>query len=194
MAPKLSETDRRLLGLALEKYRVEWDEPLGRIHPHLAVDRCVARPEDWLGSPGRPGIVGWKSRRALAKASWDPGVPRVTKAAFTLASSGSSEKLIEAVELLDGLGGVGVRVATAILMFYDPGNFSVMDVNAWRSLVHLGFVDVFDLWYEDSEHYPKYNRTCIELSRQFRHALRDTDRALWILGDTAGHPEEYETP
>ena len=190
--PQLAARNRILLELALGEYKLEWDEPLERIHPHLWQDKCVSRRQDWLGGGERKGIVGWKAARVLGKASWEARVPRDTRAAFSKASKGIDEELVSAVDLLDRLPGVGVRMATAILMFYDPDRFSVMDVNAWRSLVHIGFADAFDFWYEDAADYPAYNMACRQLSEQFRHNLRDTDRALWILGATAGNPKEYE--
>src|SRR5207245_7328325 len=107
---------------------------------------------------------GWASR--------GPRVRRVTGKAFAQAAGGSDEDLKGAVEKLDELPGVGVRMATAVLMFYDPKRFTVMDVNAWRSLVHLGFVHAFDFWFEESKDYPPFNKTCLELSRQFHHSLR----------------------
>src|SRR5439155_4716683 len=135
---------------------LEWDEPIGRIHPSLQGDRCVARREDWIGQGDRKGIIAWKAARALGTATWDEQVPRVTRKAFALASTGSRDGLLKAVEMLDDLPGVGVRIATAILMFYDPERFSVMDVNAWRSLVYTGFAGPFDFWFEESEDYPAY--------------------------------------
>ena len=83
-------------------------------------------------------------------------------------------------------------MATAILMFYDPERYSVMDVNAWRSLVYIGFADPFDFWYEEAEDYPAYNETGLRLSREFHRTLRETDRALWVLGASMGDPQAYE--
>ncbi len=191
MAPTLSDGHRRLLEIALEKYPTDWDEAVERVHPHLRADRCVRRREDWLGKPGRPGIVGWKSTWALTKATWGRAVPRVTREAFALAATGSRENLVRSVEKLDELPGVGVRMATAILTFYDPLKFTVMDVNAWGSLVHLGIADPFDFGYELAEDYPPYNDACRELSLSFHHTLRETDRALWVLGASKGRPDDY---
>jgi hypothetical protein len=192
MASTLSSTNRGRLERALRAYDVKWDEPIEKIHPHLQRDRCVSARADWIGTKENKGIVRWKAARALKRARWSWKVPDSTREAFALASSGSKRGLVAAVKLLDELPGVGVRMATAILMFYDPGKFSVMDVNAWRSLVHLGFADAFDFWYEDAADYPAYNEACLVLSQEFHHTLRDADRALWTLGDAEGDLEAYE--
>ena len=184
---------RNLLEIALGKYDLEWDEPIGRIHPNLERDCCVARKEDWVGQRDRKGIIAWKAARVLGKATWDEQIPRVTRKAFAHASTGSHDGLVTAVDWLDDLPGVGVRMGTAILMFYDPERYSVMDVNVWRSLMHIGFADPFDFWFEESEDYPAYNEACLRLSREFRRTLRETDRALWVLGDSEGNPQAYRT-
>ena len=193
MLPKLTARSWSLLERALRKYNLEWDEPIGRIHPNLRRDGCVARKEDWVGRGVRKGIIAWKAARILGKATWDLEIPRTTRRAFELASTGSQDELTKAVELLDDLSGVGVRMATAILMFYDPERYSVMDVNAWRSLIYIGFADTFDFWYEDAEDYPAYNEARLRVSREFHRTLRETDRALWALGDSEGNPQAYET-
>ncbi len=194
VASALLVRHRNLLKIALGKYELEWDEPIGRIHPNLRRDRCVALKEDWVGQGDRKGIIAWKAARVLGKATFDEQIPRVTRKAFARASTGSRDGLVEAVDWLDDLPGVGVRMATAILMFYDPERYSVMDVNAWRSLVHIGFADPFDFWYEESEDYPAYNEACLRLSRELHHTLRETDRALWVLGDAQGDLQSIRRP
>ncbi len=106
-------------------------------------------------------------------------ISKSTDSAFELARKGAA---IEAVEELCKLNGVKTRMATAILTFYDPDHYTVLDWRAWRSLVHLRVLDAFECWFEDPGDYPPYLDACRQLAAWFRHSLRDTDRALWELG------------
>ncbi|MEM3829195.1 MAG: hypothetical protein QXP36_08290, partial [Conexivisphaerales archaeon] len=58
-------------------------------------------------------------------------IENVTREAFKLAEEGDVEK---AIEKLDDLYGVDVRTTSAILTFYNPQKFGVIDKNAWKAL------------------------------------------------------------
>lgn len=97
-----------------------------------------------------------------------------TRAAFE--RSDPAEKL----RTLTRLNGVGPSIATAILMFYDPETYTVMDPNATAGLAQLG------CWphaHESSiDRYEEYCRICRDLAAETGLSLRDVDRALFMLG------------
>ncbi len=189
---ELTEENRKLLKEALLWYR-NHDESWAKIHSDyekediklerlsrvFQQDGQISNVKDFLD------VVRWKSPRSLGYAKKNRNhekLRQITRKAFDLASK---EKLVEALKLLSSgeLKGVGVRMATAMLMFYNPTKFTVLDVNVYRSLVHLKVLDSFDCWFENSEDYPIYLESCRRVSIWFRHNLRDTDRALWRLAN-----------
>lgn len=104
----------------------------------------------------------------------------VTKRAFA-----ETEPRAMATELTD-LKGIGPSIATAILTFYDPEQYTVMDPRATSALVDL------DRWSFPSKaklgFYDSYLQTCRELATDLGLSLRDLDRALWVLGGDDAPP------
>jgi len=69
-------------------------------------------------------------------------------------------------------------MASTILFFCYPDQYTVMDWRAWESLKALGKVkggleDTYECW-------QKYNQVCNELSVQHGVTLRELDKALWM--------------
>jgi len=94
------------------------------------------------------------------------------------------------VESLTSLSGVGVPVASAILLFINPERFTVIDDRAWRVLHETGYLPQ-ELSDDPSvEEYLMYLGTCWALVNEYDVSLRTLDMALWTL-DTeesiAGH-------
>jgi len=182
----LTGAHRRELEKALEHYpQDDWESRLLRDLPvRFQAARCIERKEDFLE------IVRWKAPRQTGHASENrpEKLRRASAQAFALASE---DRVVEAIKSLraPALSGVGTRVATAILMFYEPNRFTVLDKLAWRSLVHLGVLDAFDCWFEEPEDYPPYLGACTRLAKWFQHTLRDTDRALWQLAEDNGRSD-----
>lgn len=190
----VSSKVRRLLKEAREAYDGD-DTRLRVIHPRLRNDERISRWNDFTA------ILKWKADRKKFKDKrserrylhYDERqrslVPRVTKEAFELANEflrdGKSAKdsLIKSIALLDDLKGVDVRMATAILTFYDPQEFTVMDYRAWKALVYIRRASPFDFWFEESTDYPPYLERCKELNQVLGWKLRQTDHALWKLED-----------
>ncbi len=173
----LSPKMRTLLEKALEQYEGKKGENnLLSDLKRFKNDGFIREKEDFIRA------VVWKSPRPKwrAQGNTPEKIQKISRTAFKLAREG---KVPEAIEELTSLEGVGVRMATAILMFYDSSRFTVMDWLAWRSLVHVGRLDAFSCWFDDAATYPTYLKACKQLAKEFGHSLRDTDRALWQLAD-----------
>ena len=118
-------------------------------------------------------ITDWKSARvrSYVQKNKEDYVKAVTKASFQT----KNEKL--KLETLTLLNGVSFRMASAILMFWFPNKYTVMDWRAWSSLKELGFLEG-EL--EDTfECYKAYNDVCIKISKENSVTLRELDKALW---------------
>jgi hypothetical protein len=114
-------------------------------------------------------IVCWKSPRRAALID-DNTDAEIAKALRFAADIRTSEKL--AVEILDGLHGVGVPVASAILTVIHPTKYTVID---FRALESLGV----SKWDGSVNYYLSYLRACSELAIKHDVSLRTLDRALW---------------
>lgn len=101
------------------------------------------------------------------------GIKTVTKEAIELSEREEIEKSI--VKLTE-LQGVGTRVASAILTFYDPKKFGAVDWKAWKTL--------YDETKKDFEpkDYVKYLKDIRELAQKCNITPRNVDLALWYLG------------
>ncbi len=114
-------------------------------------------------------IVCWKSPRRAALID-DNTDAEIAKALRFAADIRTSEKL--AVEILDGLHGVGVPVASAILTTIHPTKYTIID---FRALDSLGV----SKWDGSVSYYLSYLRACSELALKHKVSLRTLDRALW---------------
>jgi hypothetical protein len=99
-------------------------------------------------------------------------IESITKEAIDLANKGMVE---ESIKNLIKLHGVQTRVASAILTFYNPKKFGVVDVNAWKSLYHERKTDF------QPEDYVKYLKDIQELAKQCTLTPRAVDLALWYI-------------
>jgi hypothetical protein len=169
----LDDGVRVMLDFALGKYEAQEQEDtlLSELSKKFQRDGCIADQRDFLE------IVKWKARRALGRARENSSslIQEKTRQAFEKTSRG---QISEALDALAELHGVETRMATALLTFYDPNRFTVMDVNVWRSLVHLGVLKPFECWFEKSKDYPIYWQACQSVAEWYGRGLRNTDRAL----------------
>ncbi len=127
-------------------------------------------------------------------AVWKTGSGRITKKRLNGEKDG---KYIESVtkisldaykehnerlmlEVLTLLPGVKVRMASAILYFCFPEEYTTMDRRAWKALKDLRIlkVDIKD----DFEHWKMYNKACLKTAKDNIVPLRELDKALWVLG------------
>lgn len=118
-------------------------------------------------------IAEWKAARVKGHVMKNDGeyVKEVTQVSL----STKNEKL--KIEILTLLNGVQIRMASAILFFCLPEQYTVMDYRAWDSLKALDKIngeisDTFECW-------QKYNEICQEIAKQNGVSLRELDKALW---------------
>lgn len=120
--------------------------------------------------------AGLWSNHASATENTDDKVNRLINEAVSETDS------TESIETLKGLSGVSDSMATVLLTFAKPGEYTVMDVNAIAALRYL------DMWEgsdeANSQEYPEYLDIVGDISKQFSMNLREVDRALWELGES----------
>jgi hypothetical protein len=100
-------------------------------------------------------------------------VQKITREAIELAEKG---KIKEAVENLKKLYGVRVKVASAILTFYDPENYGVIDKHAWKALYGSEIDD------PTPEQYCNYLRETREIAKKYKMKTHEIDAALYEIG------------
>ena len=118
-------------------------------------------------------IAKWKSARVMGHI--EKNDEQYVKEVTQVSLSTKNEKL--KIEILTMLNGVQIRMASAILLFCFPEQYTVMDYRAWDSLKALDKIngeigDTFECW-------QKYNEICREIAKQNGVSLRKLDKALW---------------
>lgn len=108
----------------------------------------------------------------------------VTNDAFHLTEDDPSpedEEVRQQLRRLSDLTGISAATGSVLLTFWRPDVYTVMDQRALTTLASA------DLWTGDSEatieDYPGYLDVCRSISARTALTLRDTDRALWFLGE-----------
>lgn len=96
-------------------------------------------------------IVGWKFQGSL-KGRRDLTLKRISAVDDAFIRKASNESFNEQDDRLrikklmgrsDGIAGVGLALASVILTFYEPKNFGVYDIHAWREMFGKGPKDLF---------------------------------------------------
>jgi len=101
-------------------------------------------------------------------------VIKITREALKLSAQ---DRVKEAIETLIKLPiGVRVRVASAILTFYDPDRFGVIDRFAWKAIYGVEKDDF------SPDDYAKYLMEIRILAEKYCMKTREVDLALWELG------------
>ena len=113
-------------------------------------------------------IVRWKSKRRIALI--DDNSDSAIAATLRLAGHPDTPE-VQAVGALTLLHGVGIPMASAILMAMQPKKYTVLDYHA---LASLGVAK----WRETAEFYLAYRNFCRELAARLGITMRDLDRAL----------------
>ena len=183
--PVLSKTILNLLVAARDTYRTEltdcdWEEEEANLRafpklPHFDVEqfKFIAK---WKVTTGT-------SRQLLSPRNLQPRnrLVSVTRRSF---NETNPEKAIEAL-VNDceggGLFGVQFAVASAILTFHDPKNYTVLDPRALATLTALGVPDMSPDEYSGN-FYAAYLSECRLLAARAGFTLREMDRALYTLG------------
>ena len=118
-------------------------------------------------------IAEWKAARV--KGHVNKNDEQYIKDITQVSLSTKNERL--KIEILTLLNGVQIRMASAILMFCFPEQYTVMDYRAWDSLkafdkIDEEITDTFECW-------QKYTVICREIATQNGVSLRKLDKALW---------------
>lgn len=93
--------------------------------------------QDFLTKEQLIKILRWKSPRPLNYylTNSEEEIKEITKLAF----STENDKL--KIHILSALKGVNYPSASAVLMFYNPKIYPVLDIRVWRQLYSIGLVD-----------------------------------------------------
>ena len=132
-------------------------------------------------------VIAWK-----LEPRWQPGTFRrlalesdehiadLTRRAFACNDE------LGALLILCDLNGVGPPVASSILLAYDPIRYTVMDVNANKSLHALGELPEGSA--ERAREWPEYLAACRRISARTDLTLRAVDQALYMARGNLSHP------
>lgn len=124
-------------------------------------------------------IVGWKSKRTLP----DFKDNDQDLAEDTVRRALERRSVRQKVDTLqDNLDGVGVPVASALLLFMDPTAYTVIDEKAGGALRDGGHVDAKLSETPTVDEYLTYLGVCHALANEVDVELRTLDRALWVMG------------
>jgi len=214
--------DAKVINQIAFSYPVEYDK---------RIKSLPRRPES-LTFDEFSTIALWKSSRIKSHINSDHNreeVQSVTREAFAYLADVNDDSVMEqsgdmnegagldvwkAVDTLryekgNGLKGVQVRVASAILMAYDPTQFTVMDWRAWSVLNKYQVIDSHIYGYfrgiEDDKEYAQalnsylnradtyvhYLQTCRDIAKNRGVSLRNLDRFLFVLGGAGCLHDEY---
>lgn len=123
-------------------------------------------------------IVDWKSRRAAGyfeDNNPEHGEDIVEQAIET-------RGVVEKVETLTELSGVGIPMASAFLVFMNPTAYTVLDIRAWDTLQATEHLDAELSDSPTVDEYITYLGVCHALANKVDVELRTLDRALWVIG------------
>ena len=166
--------DGQLLPLIRKNLRVEEDEPTAALVARMR----EARGRGYLTASELEAVCYWKSARAihLIRSNRPARVRSATRSA--LAARSERRRL----EFLLELSGVGVPMASAILMLVDPKRYGVLDIRAWQVLHETGMVRMnprgtgltLENWLE-------YVAILRRFARKLHVGARDIGRALFLV-------------
>ena len=96
------------------------------------------------------------------------------------------------IDVLTKLKGVGIPVASAILMLTDPSNYGVIDRRAWEVLYLYGKVQSKKKSFSSND-WVTYLKILRELAQEFKVTPRDIERTLYLYHeDRTGKKEKEE--
>jgi hypothetical protein len=145
---------------------------LNRVGPRVRERGCYDRSD--LLTVGR-----WKAARVLPRldSNTDEMIDYITRTA--LAAPEPIQHLV-----LTLLRGVGVPMASSLLMVWQPDVHTVIDVRAVNSLVVNGGID--DPKPNPYPPYIEYLKVCRAISKRCGRSLRTVDRALYQANGATG--------
>lgn len=156
-----------------KKYDIPYDSNLKGLGDRVRQRRHYDR-DDLLE------IGHWKSARATGRMSrnTDDEIQEITGLALS-----ASEPLRHRILTL--LKGVGVPMASALLMAWDPEKYTVIDVRAVSSLVAHGEISPTE---GKLPPYLEYLQVCREIAQRCDRDLRTVDRALYAAAGATKLP------
>lgn len=133
------------------------------------------------------GLTKWKWAGLWANHAQDntrKELQSITKQAYGITSDSevpSAQDIRRQIQVLKRLKGISTATATVLLTFWKPTVYTVMDQRALASLTSA------DFWTGKAEanieDYPRYLKKVHLIAEDTGLILRDTDRALWYLGE-----------
>lgn len=137
-----------------------------------------AKQRGWLLKEELVSICYWKSARAirLIESNHPQTIKKITQAAFF--SKNETEKMAELIKLR----GVGIPMASSILMLTNPASYGVIDIRAWEVLYKMGTVKSnpkgINFRFTEWEEYICIIRT---LSKKHKVSTRSIERILFTV-------------
>jgi hypothetical protein len=142
----------------------------------FARELSSARKRGYLKKKEMEEICKWKSPRAiwLIRKNTPLGIRTATRQAF----AARNEKL--KIELLTGLKGVSIPMASAILTFINPKRYGVIDIRVWQLLYKMKSVEKkasgvgfnFENWYQ-------FHKIIRHYAKIYNVKARDIERTLF---------------
>jgi thermostable 8-oxoguanine DNA glycosylase len=147
--------------------------------------------QDFLTKAQLLEILTWKSPRPLKRylANSEKDVKEITALAF----STKDDKM--KAHILTALTGVNLPAASAILMFYNPTKFPVIDIRVWQQLHKAKLVDTnpkgqgFKL-----QEWEKYLTVIRSLAKELKLTARQVEKRLFDLDKNTRKGKLYTQP
>lgn len=152
-------------------------------------DRALAdlQGKDWLEPHEASAILVWKLQRVWPEKhlrAFDRNSPETVRDLTRRAFACPDE--LGAILILTVLDGVGIPVASALLVAHDASRYTVADSRAWKSLVNNGHLQgITGSW---KTCWLPYLAACRKISGDAGIALRNVDRALWAADGSTTLP------
>ena len=142
----------------------------------LIKELSATRKRGYLTKPDLIKVCKWKSARAIKhiRRNRADSIRKVTRAAFRT----RSEK--KKLTLLTSLYGVGIPMASAILMLTNPSRYGVIDIRVWQLLLKMGAVITnADGIGFDFKEWNRFLMIIRYFARKYKVKARDVERTLF---------------
>ncbi len=133
-------------------------------------------------------ILMWKSPRPKKYylANDEKSINEITSLAFAT----KNESL--RIHILTALTGVRIPAASAILMFYDPTKYAVIDIKVWKQLYKAKLVDTNPAGTDFKlNEWDKFLNIVRGLSKEMNYTTRQIEKRLFDLDDLTRRGNVY---
>ncbi|WP_254763370.1 hypothetical protein [Natrinema marinum] len=182
-----TQENRSPLELDVDHRWAEEQEILRRFPTQFQNSGCIEQPKDFKVLTRWKWAGLWSNH---AKKNSAERIERITRAAFSWVPECSPQSrntiFKDQIGVLTCLEGVRPAMASVILTFWKPEEYTVMDERALAALANSA--DEKYQWTEHQKatrkHYPTYVKICKQIQDDLNNtfSLRQIDRALWVLG------------